>query len=66
MQNIDNLINQGYKIMKFERDVDLYSGEEVGVIELKAIDGYIMRVNFDDNCADEVERVLFNYMRDKN
>ncbi|WBW94771.1 hypothetical protein [Oceanirhabdus sp. W0125-5] len=65
MENITNLINQGYKIMKFERDIDLTSGQEVGVVELKALDGYLMKLNFDDNCADEMEKVIFNYLKEK-
>ena len=65
MENINNLINEGYKIMKFERDIDLTSGEEVGVVELKALDGYLMKLNLDDNSADEMEKVLFNYLKEK-
>lgn len=64
MENINNLINQGYKIMKFERDVDLGSGQEIGKIELKALDGYLMEIIVDDNRADDMEKILFNYMRD--
>ncbi len=65
MENINTLINQGYKIMKFERDIDLKSGEEMGVVELKALDGYLMKLNFDDNCADEMEKIIFNYLKEK-
>ena len=65
MENINNLINQGYKIMKFERDIDLTNGQEVGVVELKALDGYLMKLNFDDNSADEMEKVIFNYLKEK-
>ncbi|MCM1991051.1 hypothetical protein [Oceanirhabdus seepicola] len=65
MENINNLINEGYKIMKFERNIDLTSGQEVGVVELKALDGYLMKLNLDDNSADEMEKVLFNYLKEK-
>jgi len=65
MENINNLINQGYKIMKFETDIDLTNGQEVGVVELKALDGYLMKLNFDDNSADEMEKVIFNYLKEK-
>ena len=65
MEKINNLINEGYKIMKFERDIDLTNGQEVGVVELKALDGYLMKLNFDDNSADEMEKVIFNYLKEK-
>ena len=59
---IENLIKDGYKILKFERDIDKISGQEIGKIEMKALDGYIKTINMDDNGADEVEKVLFKYL----
>lgn len=63
--NIDQLINEGYKIMKFERDVDVHSGQEIGRVEVKALDGYREYIEFDDNAADEIEKNLFEYLREK-
>ncbi|MCB2288420.1 hypothetical protein LGK97_01390 [Clostridium sp. CS001] len=66
MENkIDDFISQGYKILAFERDIDKVTGEETGKIEIKALDGHRRYITFDDNAADEVERVLFEYLRNK-
>ena len=35
-----NYIDEGYKIMKFERDIDKITGQEIGTIEVKALDGH--------------------------
>ncbi|WP_291632765.1 hypothetical protein [Clostridium sp.] len=61
----DNFINEGYKIMKFERDIDKITGQEIGKIELKALDGHRQYITLDDNCADEIERNLFEYLKTK-
>jgi hypothetical protein len=66
MENpIDDFISEGYKILTFERDIDKITGEEIGKIEIKAINGYKRNITFDDNAADEVERVLFEYLKNK-
>lgn len=65
MENINELINGGYKIMKFERDIDLISGEEIGVVELKGLDGYRRYLNVDDNKVDDIEKMMFNYLKDR-
>ena len=62
---IDNFISEGYKILAFERDIDKVTGEEIGKIEIKALDGHRHYITFDDNAADEVERVLFEYLKNK-
>jgi hypothetical protein len=62
---IDHFINEGYKILTFERDFDKITGEEIGKIEIKALDGHKHNITFDDNAADEVERVLFEYLKNK-
>jgi hypothetical protein len=62
---IDNFISQGYKILAFERDINKITGEEIGKIEIKALDGHRHYITFDDNAADEVERVLFEYLKGK-
>jgi hypothetical protein len=66
MENkIENFISEGYKILAFERDINKVTGEEIGKIEIKALDGHRHYITFDDNAADEVERVLFEYLRSK-
>lgn len=62
---IEHFINEGYKILAFERDIDKVTGEEIGKIEIKALDGHRQYITFDDNAADEVERVLFEYLKNK-
>ena len=62
---IDHFISEGYKILAFERDIDKVTGEEIGKIEIKALDGYRHYITFDDNAADEVERVLFEFLKNK-
>ncbi len=59
----DNFINEGYKIMKFERDIDKITGEEIGKIEVKALDGHRQYITIDDNAADEIEKNLFEYLK---
>ncbi|GCD09490.1 hypothetical protein LGL55_02080 [Clostridium tagluense] len=58
-------INQGYKIMKFERDIDKVNGQEIGRVEVKALDGRREYITLDDNAADEIERNLFEYLKSK-
>ncbi|MBU3189189.1 hypothetical protein K9O30_04860 [Clostridium bowmanii] len=58
-------INKGFKIMKFERALDLVNGQEIGKIELKALDGHREYITLDDNGADEIERNLFEYLINK-
>lgn len=62
MKDIDQMIKDGYKIMKFERDVDLISGSEIGQIEMKALDGKLDTITIDDNGADDIEKVMFKYL----
>ncbi|WP_138204624.1 hypothetical protein [Haloimpatiens lingqiaonensis] len=59
---ISQMINDGYKILEFKRSTDLLTNEEYGIIELKALDGYIETLNITDNQADEVEKVVFKYL----
>ncbi|WP_373897871.1 hypothetical protein ACER0A_010445 [Haloimpatiens sp. FM7315] len=59
---ISNMIEEGYKILKFERNVDLLTNEEYASIEAKALDGYIKTLTISDNEADEIEKVLFKYL----
>ena len=61
----EDFINEGYKIMKFERDIDKITGQEIGTIEIKALDGYRQYITLDDNGADEVEKSLFEYLKRK-
>lgn len=61
----EDLVNEGYKLMKFERDIDKINGEEIGVIEVKALDGHREFISLDDNSADEIERKLFEYLKGK-
>ena len=66
MENqINDFIIEGYKIMKFERDIDKTNGQEIGNIELKALDGRIKYITLDDNSADEIEKNLFEYLKSK-
>jgi hypothetical protein len=60
-----NLINESYKIMKFERDIDKITGQEIGKIEVKALDGHLQYICIDDNTADDIEKDLFKYLIDK-
>lgn len=64
-KEIHDLINESYKIMKFERDIDKITGQEIGKIEVKALDGHLQYVIIDDNTADEIEKDLFKYLLDK-
>ncbi|MCJ7688771.1 MAG: hypothetical protein MUO60_05560 [Clostridiaceae bacterium] len=59
------LINESDKIMKFERDIDKITGQEIGKIELKALDGHCEYITLDDNAADEIEKDLFKYLKNK-
>jgi len=61
----ENFINEGYKIMKFERDIDKVTGQEIGKIEVKALDGHRKYITLDDNAADEIEKNLFEYLKSK-
>ncbi len=65
INKVEDFINEGYKIMKFERDIDKVTGQEVGKIEVKALDGYRQYITLDDNCADEIEKKLFEYLKSK-
>ena len=59
----EQFINESYKIMKFERDIDKITGQEIGVIEVKALDGCRKYITIDDNAADEIEKNLFEYLK---
>ncbi|MCB2292023.1 hypothetical protein LGK95_00525 [Clostridium algoriphilum] len=61
----ENFMNEGYKIMKFERDIDKVTGQEIGKIEVKALDGQRKYITLDDNAADEIEKNLFKYLKSK-
>ena len=61
----EQFINEGYKIMKFERDIDKITGQEIGTIEVKALDGHRQFITLDDNGADEIEKSLFEYLKNK-
>lgn len=61
----DYFIDESYKIMKFERDIDKITGQEIGKIEVKALDGHRKCIILDDNAADEIERNLFDYLKNK-
>jgi len=61
----DQFIDESYKIMKFERDVDKVTGQEIGKIEVKALDGHRQFITLDDNAADEIEKTLFKYLKNK-
>ncbi|MBU3160529.1 hypothetical protein KPL37_12315 [Clostridium frigoris] len=61
----DHFIDEGYKIMKFERDTDKITGQEIGTIEVKALDGQRQYITLDDNGADEIEKSLFEYLKNK-
>ena len=61
----EHFIKEGYKIMKFERDIDKVTGQEIGKIEVKALDGHRQYINLDDNAADEIEKNLFEYLKSK-
>lgn len=61
----EHFINEGYKIMKFERDIDIVTGQEIGKIEVKALDGHSQYITLDDNGADEIEKNLFEYLKNK-
>lgn len=63
MEDINKLINDGYKIMKFEREIDLIRGEEIGIVELKGLDGYRRVLSINDNESDDIEKVMFNYLK---
>jgi hypothetical protein len=63
METINQMIEDGYKIMKFKRDIDLISGSEIGEIEVKALDGKLSVVTIDDNGADDIEKAMFKYLR---
>lgn len=58
-------INGSYKIMKFERDIDKVTGQEIGKIEFKALDGHRQFITLDDNASDEIEKSLFKYLKNK-
>jgi len=61
----ETLINEGYKIMKFERAIDKVTGQEIGEIEVKALNGQRQFITLDDNAADEIEKNLFEYLKNK-
>lgn len=63
MESINQMIEDGYKILKFKRDIDLISGSEIGEIEMKALDGKLSVVTVDDNGADDIEKIMFKYLR---
>lgn len=59
------LIDRSDKIIKFVRDIDMITGQEIGKIELKALDGHTYNITLDDNAADEIEKDLFKYLKNK-
>ncbi len=59
-----DFINETYKILKFQRDIDKISGQEIGVIEVKALDGGLQYITVDDNVADEIEKDLYKYIKE--
>ncbi|MBZ9687968.1 hypothetical protein G9F72_016680 [Clostridium estertheticum] len=61
----EQFISEGYKIMKFERDIDKVTGEEIGKVEVKALDGHRQYITLDGNGADEIEKNLFEYLKSK-
>jgi len=61
----EQFIDESYKIMKFERDIDKVTGQEIGKIEVKALDGQRQFITLDDNAADEIEKSLFKYLKIK-
>ncbi|MGH4050486.1 MAG: hypothetical protein ACREVX_03900 [Clostridium sp.] len=61
----EQFIDESYKIMKFERDIDKVTGQEIGKIEVKALDGHRQFITLDDNDADEIEKSLFKYLKIK-
>jgi len=61
----EKFLSEGYKIMKFERDIDKITGQEIGKIEIKALDGHLKYITLDDNEADEIEKNLFEYLKNK-
>lgn len=65
MKKITEYIDEGYKIMRFERDVDLLTGQEIGKIEMKGLNGGVDVVTVDDNSADDIEKKMFNYLLGK-
>lgn len=65
MKKIRDYINEGYTINRFERERDLISGDQICKIEMRALDGFIKTFTLDDNCTDEIEKELFNYMEKK-
>ena len=66
MENqIDNFINEGYKLLAFKRGIDNDTGEEIGMIEIKSLDGHKQNITFDDNACDEIEKVLFKYLKNE-
>lgn len=65
MKNIEKYIGEGYKIMKFERGIDLLTGQEIGKIEMKSINGTIDIMTIDDNGADDIEKKMFYYLSGK-
>jgi hypothetical protein len=65
LKQTEHFINDGYKIMKFQRDIDKITGQETANIEFKALDGHIKYITLDDNAADEIEKKLFEYLKSK-
>jgi len=61
----EDLISEGYKLIKFQRDIDKISGQEIGSVEVKSLDGHREFITLDDNSADEIERELFKYLKSK-
>ena len=61
----EDLISEGYKLIKFQRDIDKINGQEIGTIEVKALDGHREFITLDDNSADEIERKLFDFLNTK-
>jgi hypothetical protein len=64
-KQIEHFINEGYEIMKFERDIDIITGQQIGKIEVKALNGHRQVITLDDNAVDEIEKNLFEYLKSK-
>ncbi|WP_142414471.1 hypothetical protein [Hathewaya massiliensis] len=62
---IEKYAEKGYKLLNVARDVQKNTGEEILKVELKDLDGEIKILEYDDNCGDEVEKIIFTYLKDK-
>ncbi|CAM3048729.1 hypothetical protein HAHI6034_12995 [Hathewaya histolytica] len=63
--DIEKYGKEGYKLLNIKRDIQKNTGQEICKVELKALDGKIKTLEYDDNCGDEVEKIIFTYLKDK-